>query len=94
MFPTNNLLKLLNETHLITERIFSEQVNTNIININLSNSDVEKLKTINKTMSANIESMNKRVDFLILKLINLCIFLFQNKNKTELLTFDHVYKLK
>ena len=96
MFPTNNLLKLLNETHLITERIFSEQVNTNLININLSNSDVEKLKTINKTMSANIESMNKRVDFLILKLINLCIFLFQNKNKnkTELLTFDHVYKLK
>ena len=94
MFPTNNLLKLLNETHLITERIFSEQVNTNLININLSNSDVEKLKTINKTMSANIESMNKRVDFLILKLINLCIFLFQNKNKTELLPFDHVYKLK
>ena len=97
MFPTNNLLKLLNETHLITERIFSEQVNTNLININLSNSDVEKLKTINKTMSANIESMNKRVDFLILKLINLCIFLFQNKNNTnDLLTFDfaNVYKLK
>ena len=94
MFPTNNLLKLLNETHLITERIFSEQVNTNLININLSNSDVEKLKTINKTMSANIESMNKRVDMLIFKLIELLMFLFQTKNKTELLTFDHVYKLK
>ena len=99
MFPTNNLLKLLNETHLITERIFSEQVNTNLININLSNSDVEKLKTINKTMSANIESMNKRVDMLIFKLINLLMFLFQNKNKNntnDLLTFDftNVYKLK
>ena len=69
MFPTNNLLKLLNETHLITERIFSEQVNTNLININLSNSDVEKLKTINKTMSANIESMNKRVNFKTNKLM-------------------------
>ena len=99
MFPTNNLLKLLNETHLITERIFSEQVNTNLININLSNSDVEKLKTINKTMSANIESMNKRVDMLIFKLINLLMFLFQTKNKNntnDLLTFDfaNVYKLK
>ena len=99
MFPTNNLLKLLNETHLITERIFSEQVNTNLININLSNSDVEKLKTINKTMSANIESMNKRVDMLIFKLIELLMFLFQTKNKNntnDLLTFDfaNVYKLK
>jgi hypothetical protein len=49
------------------------------ININLSNSDLIKLENINKTMSANIELMNKRVDFLILKLINLVIFLFQNK---------------
>lgn len=67
-----------------------------IININLSNSDVKKLETINKTMSVNIEQMNKRVDFLILKLINLFIFLFQNKNKNEndLLTFNPIYKLK
>ena len=68
----------------------------NIININLSNSDVKKLETINKTMSANIEQINKRVDFLILKLINLFIFLFQNKNKNEneLVSFNPIYKLK
>jgi len=69
-----------------------------LININLSNSDVKKLETINKTMSVNIEQMNKRVDFLILKLINLFIFLFQNKNENEnendLLTFNPIYKLK
>jgi hypothetical protein len=68
--------------------------NTNLININLSNNDLKKLEILNKTMSANIELMNKRVDFLILKLINLFIFLFQNKNKNELLTFDSIYRLK
>jgi hypothetical protein len=65
-----------------------------LININLSNSDVKKLETINKTMSVNIEQMNKRVDFLILKLINLFIYLFQNKNENDLLTFNPIYKLK
>ena len=64
------------------------------ININLSNNDLKKLEILNKTMLANIELMNKRVDFLILKLINLVIFLFQNKNKNELLTFDSIYRLK
>ena len=66
------------------------------ININLSNNDLKKLEILNKTMSANIELINKRVDFLILKLINLVIFLFQNKNKNknELLTFDSIYRLK
>jgi len=64
------------------------------ININLSNNDLKKLEILNKTMSANIELINKRVDFLILKLINLFIFLFQNKNKNELLTFDSIYRLK
>ena len=80
MFPTNNLL----------------HTQPTLINIHLSNSDLEKLKTINKTMSANIESMNKRVDFLIFKLINLFIFLFQNKNNNEndLLAFNPIYKLK
>jgi hypothetical protein len=68
--------------------------NTNLININLSNNDLKKLEILNKTMSTNIELMNKRVDFLILKLINLFIFLFQNKNKNELLTFDSIYRLK
>ena len=52
-----------------------------ITNIIMTNADLSKLETINKTMSANIEMLNKRVDFLILKLINLIIFLFQNKNK-------------
>jgi hypothetical protein len=69
-------------------------IQSTLININLSNSDVKKLETINKTMSVNIEQMNKRVDFLILKLINLFIFLFQNKNKNEHLTFNPMYKLK
>lgn len=90
MFPTNNLL---NETHLILEKIFGQQVN-----IILSNSDVEKLKTINKTMSANIETMNKRVDMLIFKLLELLMFLFKtkNKNNNDLLTFDftNVCKIK
>jgi hypothetical protein len=66
-----------------------------IININLSNSDLKKLEIINKTMSANIEIMNKRIDFLILKLINLFIFLFKNKNnENELLPFNPAYELK
>jgi hypothetical protein len=47
-------------------------------------------------MSANIAQMNKRVDFLILKLINLFIFLFNNKyeNENELLTFYPAHRLK
>jgi hypothetical protein len=61
------------------------------ININLSNNDLKKLEILNKTISANIELMNKRVDFLILKLIKLFLFLFQNKNENQLLTFDHIY---
>jgi len=69
-----------------------------ITNIVLTNADLSKLETINKTMSTNIEMLNKRVEFLILKLINLIIFLFQNKNKyknkNELLTFDPICKLK
>ena len=67
-----------------------------ITNIILTNADLSKLETINKTMSTNIEMLNKRVEFLILKLINLIIFLFQNKNKykNELLTFDPICKLK
>jgi hypothetical protein len=64
MSPINNLLN-------------TQSAITNII---LTNADLSKLETINKTMSANIEILNKRVDLLILKLINLIIFLFQNKN--------------
>ena len=64
MSPINNLLN-------------TQSAITNII---LTNADVRKLEIINKTMSANIEILNKRVDLLILKLINLIIFLFQNKN--------------
>jgi len=64
MSPINNLLN-------------TQSAITNII---LTNADVRKLEIINKTMSTNIEILNKRVDFLILKLINLIIFLFQNKN--------------
>jgi hypothetical protein len=94
MSITNNLLNILNETQLMKDKIFTEQLT--ITNINLSNSDVKKLEKINKTTSANIEIMNRRIDFLILKLINLFIFLFQNKNETKdkLLTLGHVYNLK
>lgn len=60
-------------------------IQPNITNIVITNSDLIKLETINKNMSANIEILNKRVDFLILKLINLIIFLFQNKNESSLL---------
>jgi hypothetical protein len=67
MSPINNLLN-------------TQPTITNII---MTNADLSKLETINKTMSANIEILNKRVDFLILKLINLIIFLFQNKNKNK-----------
>jgi hypothetical protein len=67
MSPINNLLN-------------TQPAITNII---MTNADLSKLETINKTMSANIEILNKRVDFLILKLINLIIFLFQNKNKNK-----------
>ena len=82
MRVTNNLVNIQNIP------------NTTLININLTNEDVSKLATINKNMSANIEIMNKRVDFLILKLINLFLFLFQNKNQNELLTFNNIYNLK
>jgi len=94
MSITNNLLNILNETQLMKDKIFTEQLT--ITNINLSNSDVNKLEKINKTTSANIEIMNRRIDFLILKLINLFIFLFQNKDETKdkILTFGHVYNLK
>jgi hypothetical protein len=76
---------------LINFLLYKQSPITNVI---LSNSDLEKLKTTNKTMSANIEQMNKRVDFLILKLINLFIFLFNKKNENELLTFEPLYGLK
>jgi hypothetical protein len=52
MSPINNLLN-------------TQSAITNII---LTDADLSKLETINKTMSANIEILNKRVDLLILKL--------------------------
>jgi hypothetical protein len=40
---------------------------------------------MNKTMANNIELLNKRVDILIIRLINLFIFLIEDKYKSQLL---------
>lgn len=59
--------------------------NVELTNITLTNSNIKSFETMNKTMAANIELLNKRVDILILKLINLFIFLFKDKYKSRLL---------
>jgi hypothetical protein len=40
---------------------------------------------MNKTMAYNIDLLNKRVDILIIKLINLLLFLIEDKYKSSLL---------
>ena len=64
--------------------------NMNLTNMNLTNVDISKLEKINNTMANNIEIMNKKVDILIYKLINLFIFLFQELRKDQELTIDYV----
>ena len=59
--------------------------NVELTNITLTNSNIHSFETMNKTMATNIELLNKRVDVLILKLIHLLIFLFEDKYKSPLL---------
>ena len=59
--------------------------NAELTNITLTDSNIRSFETMNKTMANNIELLNKRVDFLILKLIHLFVFLFEDKYKASLL---------
>lgn len=93
MSVTNNLFNILNEAHLMKQKVFGGDLtitNMNLTNMNLTNVDISKLEKINNTMANNIEIMNKKVDILIYKLINLFIFLFQELRKDQELTIDYV----
>ena len=98
MSVTNNLFNILNEAQLMRQKVFGEDLtitnmnltNMNLTNMNLTNVDISKLEKINNTMANNIEIMNKKVDILIYKLINLFIFLFQELRKDQELTIDYV----
>jgi len=59
--------------------------NADLTNITLTNSNIQSFEAMNKTMAYNIELLNKRVDVLIIKLINLLLFLFEDKYKSSLL---------
>jgi len=73
----NNILMLAQQNILLK--------NVELTNITLTNSNIHSFEAMNKTMSNNIELLNKRVDILILKLIHLFIFLFEDKYKSTLL---------
>ena len=73
----NNILMLAQQNILLK--------NVELTNITLTNSNIHSFEAMNKTMSNNIELLNKRVDILILKLIRLFIFLFEDKYKSTLL---------
>jgi hypothetical protein len=73
----NNILMLAQQNILLK--------NVELTNITLTNSNIHSFEAMNKTMSNNIEILNKRVDILILKLIHLFIFLFEDKYKSTLL---------
>ena len=80
MSLTSNLINIL---MLAQQNIVFK--NVELTNITLTNSNIHSFETMNKTMSNNIELLNKRVDILILKLIHLFIFLFEDKYKSPLL---------
>jgi hypothetical protein len=73
----NNILMLAQQNILLK--------NVELTNITLTNSNIHSFEAMNKTMSNNIQLLNKRVDILILKLIHLFIFLFEDKYKSTLL---------
>ena len=56
--------------------------NADLTNIRLTNSNIHSFEAMNKTMDYNIELLNKRVDVLIIRLINLLIFLIEDKYKS------------
>lgn len=80
MSLTSNLINIL---MLAQQNIILK--NVELTNIRLTNSNIHSFETMNKTMATNIELLNKRVDVLILKLIHLLIFLFEDKYKSPLL---------
>jgi hypothetical protein len=59
--------------------------NVELTNITLTDSNIHSFEAMNKTMALNIELLNKRVDILIIRLINLFIFLIEDKYKSQLL---------
>ena len=80
MSLTSNLINIL---MLAQQNILLK--NVELTNIRLTNSNIHSFETMNKTMATNIQLLNKRVDVLILKLIHLLIFLFEDKYKSPLL---------
>jgi hypothetical protein len=80
MSLTSNLINIL---VLAQQNILLK--NADLTNITLTNSNIQRFETMNKTMAYNIELLNKRVDVLIIKLINLLLFLFETKYKSDLL---------
>ena len=80
MSLTSNLINIL---VLAQQNILLK--NVELTNIRLTNSNIHSFETMNKTMATNIQLLNKRVDILILKLIHLLIFLFEDKYKSPLL---------
>ena len=80
MSLTSNLINIL---VLAQQNILLK--NVELTNIRLTNSNIHSFEAMNKTMAANIQLLNKRVDILILKLIHLLIILFEDKYKSPLL---------
>jgi hypothetical protein len=80
MSLTSNLINIL---VLAQQNILLK--NADLTNITLTNANIQSFETMNKTMAYNIELLNKRVDVLIIKLINLLIFLIEDKHKSSLL---------
>ena len=80
MSITSNLINIL---VLAQQNILLK--NADLTNITLTNANIQSFETVNKTMAYNIELLNKRIDVLIIKLINLVLFLFEDKYKSSLL---------
>jgi hypothetical protein len=80
MSITSNLINIL---VLAQQNILLK--NADLTNITLTNANIQSFETMNKTMAYNIQLLNKRVDVLIIKLINLLLFLFEDKYKSPLL---------
>ena len=80
MSLTSNLINIL---VLAQQNILLK--NADLTNITLTNANIQSFETMNKTMAYNIELLNKRVDVLIIKLINLLLFLFETKYKSDML---------
>jgi hypothetical protein len=77
MSLTSNLINIL---MLAQQNIILK--NADLTNIRLTNSNIHSFEDMNKTMAYNIELLNKRVDVLIIKLINLLLFLIEDKFKS------------